>query len=107
MIARFGGKVVLVTGASGQIGGGIARQFLIEGAKVVTPVRSQKSAESVVEHVAPAGADRLEVLVSDIADDASASTVASSVKEKYGHVDHIVSVAGGWWQGGVKGLRLF
>lgn len=107
MMARFGNKVVLVTGASGQIGGGIARQFLVEGAKVVTPVRSQKSAGSVVEHVAPAGADKLEILVSDIADDASAATLASSVKQKYGSVDHIVSVAGGWWQGGVKARRLF
>lgn len=101
MMARFAEKVVLVTGASGQIGGGIARQFLLEGARVVAPVRSPKSAESVVEHVAPAGPDRLEILVSDIADDESGSTVAESLKSKYGNIDHVVSVAGGWWQGGV------
>eukprot|EP00892_Ulva_mutabilis_P009302 jgi/Ulvmu1/6744/UM030_0079.1 len=100
MASRFADKVVLVTGASGQIGGGIARQFLVEGAKVVAPVRSQTSADSVVEHVAPAGADRLEVLISNLADETSTSTVATSVKAKYGHIDHFVSVAGGWWGGG-------
>ena len=102
MVARFAGKTVLVTGASGQIGGGIARQFLVEGAQVITPVRSQTSADSVVQHVAPAGADRLEVLLSDVADESSATSVATSVKEKYGNIDHIVSIAGGWWGGGMR-----
>lgn len=101
MMARFADKVVLVTGASGQLGSGIARQFLLEGAKVITPVRSQTSADSVVKHVAPAGADRLEVLVSNVADEASAESVAKSVKDEYGSIDHVVSISGGWWGGGM------
>lgn len=94
METHLNGKVVLITGASGGIGSGIARKFAAEGARLVLHYRS--------------GADRIKVLQREMPDTQSLAAQADLRKEsavralfskavaKFGRVDILVANAGEW-----------
>ena len=71
---RLAGKIAVVTGAAGNLGGAIVRAYLAEGATVVmtgrTPARTDAAAAAIVAEtgVAP---DRLATVMLDGADPAS------------------------------------
>ena len=100
IMASFANKAIMVTGGSGTIGSSVIRQFLLDGAKVVAPVRSETAASALKSLVGSVPVDTLDICITDIADDASGPSFARQIKEKYGQLDHIVSSIGGWWQKG-------
>ena len=53
---RFEGKVIIVTGASSGIGRATAKQFAMEGGKVVAAARRFERLEALRDEVAAAGA---------------------------------------------------
>ena len=62
MDAKLSNKVVLVTGASGGVGGDLARAFVSEGARVVAhfsnqPKRAEELAHELGASCVPFGAD--------------------------------------------------
>jgi NAD(P)-dependent dehydrogenase (short-subunit alcohol dehydrogenase family) len=91
---RFTGRVVLVTGGGGALGGATARAFGREGAKVALAYRSsQPSAEAAVGEIRGYGgeayADRLE-----LTDPASVETFVDGVVDRYGAIHVLVNTAG-------------
>ena len=91
---RFSGRVVLVTGAGGTLGGAIAGGFGGEGASVVVGYRqSQAAAESVAADIAAAGGSAC-VAQLDVTDQASVDRFVAEADTLYGRIDVLVNTAG-------------
>jgi 2-hydroxycyclohexanecarboxyl-CoA dehydrogenase len=90
---RFAGKVVIITGAGGGIGGATARRFAAEGARVAILDRDLAAAERVAADIAAAGgqarAIACDITQRDQVDAAVAATIAA-----FGPVDVLVNNAG-------------
>ena len=78
------GKVFWVTGASGALGGAVARQLAREGARVVVSGRSVQAA-AFAEH---AGID---VQPLDVTDDAAVRAAAAQLVARHGRLDGVVT----------------
>ena len=84
------GKSALVTGASGGIGGAIARTLHGAGAAVALSGRNVEALEAVAAGLG----DRAHVIVGDLADAEAVSAIAKSAAEALGGVDILVNNAG-------------
>ncbi len=94
---RLAGKVAVVTGAAGNIGGEITRQYLKEGAIVVMTGRSAARIEAAREAVlAATGAhpDQVATVVLDGADPALVRAGVAEVVARFGRIDILVNNAG-------------
>lgn len=85
---RLDGQVVLVTGASGGLGAGIATALVGVGATVVGTSRDAESAKRVAEQL-----DSMP-LVMDVTDVASVREGTNRVASEYGRLDVLVNNAG-------------
>jgi 3-oxoacyl-[acyl-carrier protein] reductase len=94
------GKVALVAGGTGHVGGGIAEAMLAAGATVVVPSRDPDRVGALRERLGAAG-DRLATLVGDVGTPDGAERVRDEVLDRFGAVDAVAAAVGGWWQGPV------
>ena len=91
---RFSGRVALVTGAGGTLGGAVAEGFGREGASVVVGYRSSReAAEAVVAGIAAAGGAAVAAEV-DVTDQASVDRFVAQAEDTYGRIDVLVNTAG-------------
>ncbi|MBW8785709.1 MAG: SDR family oxidoreductase [Novosphingobium sp.] len=82
---RLDGKVILVAGAGG-IGGGLARRFAAEGARVVLGDIDPTIAEEAVSDIAKSGGEARAITL-DGADEASVAAAVATCREAYGGLD--------------------
>lgn len=88
------GKAALVTGASGQIGAGIARRFAEAGASVVVHYRERaKAADAVVDAIRAGGRNAI-ALRADLADPGSVDDLLTRTLGFSGALDILVNNAG-------------
>lgn len=88
------GRVVLVTGASGLIGGGIAERFAAAGADVVAHYRQdEKSAQTLVARITGAGGRALPVQA-DLARASECRRLVETAADWRGGLDALVNNAG-------------
>ena len=85
---RLDGRVIVVTGAGGGIGGGIARRLMAAGATVVAHTRS-----SPVDHLVDGG-DEPVVVTADLAEPGAAERVVQAALDAGGRIDGLVNNAG-------------
>lgn len=85
---EFKGKVVLITGASGAIGKGVAVKLINQGAKVFI---SDLKEESVTAASKELGCDGM---AADVTSEAQVKLVVDKCVETYGEVDILINVAG-------------
>ena len=86
---RLDGRAIIVTGAGGGIGGGIARRLVAAGATVVAHTRS-----TPVEHLLDGGGDPVASVTADLADPLAAERVVQAALDACGRVDGLVNNAG-------------
>lgn len=87
-------RVAIVTGASGALGGAIARALSAEGATVVVNyARNASAAEELVKSLTEAGGTALAVQA-DISTAAGAEALVKAAQDAYGRVDILVNNAG-------------
>lgn len=94
MDLQLRGKVALVTAASKGLGKATARQFALEGAKVVICARSQLVDTAAAEIESETGAQVLS-LRADVTQQADIERVINATGEKFGGLDILVTNAGG------------
>ena len=88
------GKVVLITGASGGIGSGIARAFAAEGARLVLHYRSERARLTHLQ-ADLAGTESLAVRA-DLTREAEARQMFARAVNHFGRVDTLIANAGAW-----------
>ena len=87
-------KVAVVTGATGVLGGAMARGLAATGARVGVLGRSRERAERVVEEISGSGGGAIS-LVADVLEKEALEAARNTVLERWGKVDILVNAAGG------------
>ena len=88
------GKVAVITGASGVLGGSVARCFVTEGAKVVALGTKQEKIDKTVADLVALGGEAIGV-VANVLDIEALQKIADAVVEKWGRIDILLNIAGG------------
>lgn len=84
------GKVALVTGASGGIGGAIARTLHLQGAKVIISGTNRQSLEKLAQELS----DRVVIKTCNLSDDQEVSELIDQVCDEHERLDILVCNAG-------------
>ena len=88
----FTGRTLLLTGAAGGIGRGIAREFHAGGANVVLADRDQAGVAQAAQAIDPSGG-RTAALKLDAADPADVERAVARCRERFGGIDYLVTAA--------------
>ncbi|MGR8009603.1 SDR family oxidoreductase [Streptomyces hypolithicus] len=91
---RFGGQLVLVTGAAGGIGRATALAFAEAGARIVAVDRDAQGAVRTAETARLIGAPQAWAEAVDVSDEQEMEKLATKVATEYGVVDVLVNNAG-------------
>jgi 3-oxoacyl-[acyl-carrier protein] reductase len=91
---RFVGRVAVVTGGGGTLGGAVARSFGLEGASVALGYRSSRSRAEVVTAELEGRGGHAHCGHLDVTDQNSVDAFLSEVAERYGRLDVLVNAAG-------------
>ncbi|NLU83317.1 SDR family oxidoreductase [Rhodococcus sp. HNM0569] len=91
-VARFDGKVAVVTGGAQGIGEGYARALAAEGASVAVADLNREAGSSVVKQIRQDGGKATFVEV-DVAQPESAEAMAQAVVDEFGGIDLLVNNA--------------
>ncbi|SHG40249.1 NAD(P)-dependent dehydrogenase, short-chain alcohol dehydrogenase family [Dysgonomonas macrotermitis] len=88
------GKVTIITGAGGVLGGSIARSFIDAGAKVVALDIRQEQLDERIKELTVNGGEAIGI-VGNVLDIESLENVAQKVIDQWGHIDILLNIAGG------------
>lgn len=88
------GKVAVVTGGTGVLGGALAGGLAAAGARVSVASRSQAKADNAAAALTAKGFEALGVAM-EVTDRASVEAAAGEVMRRWGRVDILVNAAGG------------
>jgi len=95
-MSSLAGQVALVAGASGAIGGAIARRLAEREARLVLAGRRRERLDDLARQVAPAPG---EVFAGDLGDEAAIAALAASSMRAFGALDLLVHAAGDYLAG--------
>lgn len=88
------GKVAVVTGGYGVLGGSLASGLAAAGARVAVLGRRRDAAQAKAEEIRAAGGEAL-AFVADVLDEGALRDARSEVLRTWGRVDALVNAAGG------------
>lgn len=91
------GKIAFIAGGAGNVGEGIVRAFLREGATVITCSRKAEKLDRLRELLKETSTDKLITLIGDLGDLASAEQLRDEIIDKYKRLDAVVASLGGTW----------
>lgn len=93
------GKVAVVTGAGGVLGGSIAKSFIEAGAKIVALDIRQEQLDDRIKELTANGGEAIGI-VGNVLDIESLKKVAEQIVDKWGRIDILLNIAGGNTPGG-------
>ena len=93
IIMRLKGKIAIVTGAGKGIGGGIARVFGSEGARVLVVDLDEKWGLKTVDSIRETGGEA-SFFKADVSKEADMTQMAKTAVERYGRIDILCNNAG-------------
>ena len=88
------GKVAIITGAGGVLGGSIAKSFASQGARIVALDIRAEQLEKRVEELKAIGADAIG-LTCNVLDIDSLKKTADDIVRQWGKIDILINIAGG------------
>lgn len=88
------GKVAVITGAGGVLGGSIAKSFIKAGARVVAMDIRQENLDVRVKELTADGGEAIGI-VGNVLDVNSLENAAKEIVEKWGRIDILLNIAGG------------
>jgi NAD(P)-dependent dehydrogenase (short-subunit alcohol dehydrogenase family) len=91
---NYHNTTAIITGGTGALGRRVVEKFFAAGANIAIPVRSKSAADSL-----PAGlqsSERLALVEADVSDEVSVKEFVAHVMKKFGRVDFLVNLAGGY-----------
>jgi NAD(P)-dependent dehydrogenase (short-subunit alcohol dehydrogenase family) len=94
-MAAFDGKVVLVTGATGNLGQVVARRFAGEGAKLTLAARNADDLKALAEEL---GGDTM-TEAADLGDPGSVDALVKRIEARFGGIDVLAHTVGGYAAG--------
>jgi NAD(P)-dependent dehydrogenase (short-subunit alcohol dehydrogenase family) len=92
---NFGGRTVVVTGATGVLGGEIACALVGCGANVAMLDRNLEPGKGLIDLMGDAAASRVALVGGDVLDLESLQSASALILERFGRVDALVNAAGG------------
>jgi NAD(P)-dependent dehydrogenase (short-subunit alcohol dehydrogenase family) len=93
MAGEYNGKIVMVTGAGGNIGQAVARRFAEAGATLVLVGRKEAELTELVGELGGMPG------IADVTDEASVDALVKTVEGKYGRIDVLAHTVGGFASG--------
>lgn len=96
------GKIALITGGNGVLGGAIADGFSAEHVKVAILGRTEKTVNEAVQKIEKNGGEAL-ALVADVLDKKSLNLAKDKLLKQWGGLDILVNAAGGNRKGATIG----
>ncbi|MDR0834006.1 MAG: SDR family oxidoreductase [Candidatus Symbiothrix sp.] len=88
------GKIAVVTGAGGVLGGNIAKHLVSQGVKIVALDIRQEPLDARVKELRDLGGEAIGI-VGNVLDIASLEKVAQEIVDKWGRIDILLNIAGG------------
>jgi NAD(P)-dependent dehydrogenase (short-subunit alcohol dehydrogenase family) len=85
------GKVAVITGAAGVLGGSLARHFAAQGARVVGLVHRPEQVDPVRAELGPESM----AFACDVMDAKALQSISELILARYGRIDILINVAGG------------
>jgi len=98
MSSEFTDKVVLVTGATGNLGSAVSRRFLAAGAKVVVAGRSTDEITTFANELG-GGDNVFPVVAADLGSPADVDVLVKQIEDHYGRIDILAHTVGGYAAG--------
>ncbi len=91
---RFSGKLAVITGASGGIGGAIANSLSQNGAHVCLIGRKEEALQTVISH---GGQDaKVSCYLADLSEDADLNNLIAEISHDHAHINLLVHSAGAY-----------
>ena len=94
---KLAGKIAYIAGGTGNVGEGIVRAFLKEGATVITSSRKQENLQQLRELLKDTDTDRLITMTADLGDITSTEQLRDEILDKCECLDAVVASIGGTW----------
>lgn len=97
-MTEFSDRVVMVTGAGGNLGSAAARVFYAGGARLVLAERLPEKVHAALPEIAQ-DADRVLVQTADLTDPSSAGDLVRAALGRFGQIDALANTVGGYRAG--------
>jgi len=98
-MGKLDGKIAFIPGGAGNVGEGLVRSFLREGATVITTSRHPEKLEELRRYLDNLATERFVPLVGDLADFESAEKLRDLILNQFSGLDAVVASIGGSWHG--------
>lgn len=96
MAGPLAGRVAVITGGTGALGGAVTMRFLADGASVAVPYAVPAERDRLYQRVGAADRDRLATESVDVADLAAMTAFAARTAAARGKIDVLVAGVGGF-----------
>lgn len=97
-MSEFSDQVIVITGAAGNLGQAAAFAFHNAGAKLALVDRQREQIQAVFADTIPEGENCFPI-AADLMDEESVSEMAGRIDERFGRIDVLVNIAGGFAMG--------